>query len=557
MSLFPLTPKDLHRLRQIANVFIKHGFGYLVESLNLQRYLSLGKRIITFKKGAESLKKDKRSIAERARMVLEELGPTFIKLGQILSARSDLLPPDFLREFNKLQDAISPFPFPAVEKIITEDFGSTPAQLFSDFEETPLAAASIAQVHRASLSDGRKIIVKVQRPGIASQIKADLDILFFLAPLAERHIPRSHLYNPVGMVEEFATTLRRELDFTVEAGHTDRFYRIFEEDDTIRIPQVYWDLTSKRVLTLERIKGIKVNDLESLDKAGLDRKKIAAQGVNIFLKQVFEQGFFHADPHPGNFLVLDNEVIGLVDFGIVGRLDEETLHSLANMLISLISHDLDRLGDEIINLGISSEDFDRRNFKSDLLEFVDSYFGVPLKRIRAENFINDMIRIAGKHGIIVPRDFVLLGKTIFILGGIGRELDPDFDFLEVAKPFAYNLIKRRLHPRKLFLNSVRALSEVSSLLESFPHQVSRILKKIHQGEFKLVVEHKGLEDTIHGRDRANNRLALGLITTALIIGSSFLLQAQGTIFWGGVAGLALAGLLGLWLVIAVLRSGSL
>lgn len=557
MPLFPLTPKDLHRLRQIANVFIKHGFGYLIESLNLQRYLSLGKRVLTFKRGPESLKRDKYSIAERARMVLEELGPTFIKLGQILSARSDIIPPDFLREFSKLQDEVPPFSFPEAKEVIEGQFGLPLEQLFSHFEKNPLAAASIAQVHRASLPDGREVIVKVQRPDIVSKIKADLDILLFLAPLTERHIPRSRLYSPVAIVEEFATTLRRELDFTVEGNNTNRFYRSFEKDDTVHIPQVYWDLTGERVLTLEKIEGIKINDIEALDKAGLDRKKIAVQGVNIFLRQIFEHGFFHADPHPGNFLVLDNEVIGLVDFGIVGRLDEETLRSIANILISLISHDLDRLGDEFINLGLSPEEFDQRRFKADLLEFVDSYFGVPLKHIRAENFINDMIRIAGKHGIRVPRDFVLLGKTVFIIGGIGRELDPDFDFLEVARPFAYDLIKKRLHPRKLLLNSVKALSEISSLLESFPGQVNRILRKFRQGEFKLAIEHKGLEEAIHGRDRSSNRLSLGLIIASLIIGSSLLIQSEGILFWGGIAGFALAGLLGLWLVVAVWRSGRL
>lgn len=557
MSLFPLTPRDLHRLRQIANVFIKHGFGYLVESLNLQRYLSLGKRIVTFKRGPESLKESQYSIAERGRMVLEELGPTFVKLGQILSARSDLIPPDFLREFGKLQDDVPPFPFPEVRKIIEEQFASSLEQLFSHFEENPLAAASVAQVHRASLPDGRKVIVKVQRPGIASKIKADLDILLFLAPLAERYILRSRLYRPVEIAKEFAGALRRELDFTVEANYTDRFYRNFKEDDTLRIPQVYWDLTGERALTLEIIEGIKINDIEALDGAGLDRKKIALRGVNIFLRQIFEHGFFHADPHPGNFLVLDNEVIGLIDFGIVGRLDEETLRSLSNMLISLLSHDLSRLGDEFINLGLSPEEIDRRDFKADLLEFVDSYFGIPLKRVRAENFINDMICLAGKHGIRVPRDFVLLGKTVFIIGGIGRQLDPDFDFLKAAKPFAYNLIKKRLHPRKLFLNSVRTLSEISSLLESFPGQVSQVLKKFRQGEFKLTIEHKGLEEVIQGRNKSSNRLTLGLVITALFIGSSFLIQLPGVIFWGGVAGFALAGLLGTWLVVAIWRSGRL
>ncbi|MCD5390798.1 AarF/UbiB family protein [candidate division NPL-UPA2 bacterium] len=544
------------RLRQILNVLVKHGFGYLIESLNLQRYLSLGKRIVTFKKRQEPVR-ERRTMAERARLALEELGPTFIKLGQILSARSDLIPSEFLREFKKLQDEVPAFSFPEVKQIVEREFGLSLKELFSQFEEVPMAAASIAQVHRASLLDGGKVIVKVQRPGIAEKIKADLQILLYLAPLVERHIPRSRLYSPVGVVEEFAATVRGELDFTVEANHTERFYRNFQENEAVRIPQVYWDLTSQRVLTLERIEGIKINDIPALERAHIDRKKIAVNGVNAFLKQIFEHGFFHADPHPGNFFVLNKEVIGLVDFGIVGRLNQETLHSLSNMFISLISHDLERLGDEVVNLGLPPEEFDLKGFNQNLLEFVDSYFGVPLKRIRAENFINDLVRIAGKHGIRLPRDFVLLGKTVFIIGGIGRELDPDFDFLQVAKPFAYDLIKRRLHPKKLFINLTRTLSEVSSSLESLPGQVSQILRRFRQGEFKLTIEHKGLEEAIRDRDRSSNRMALGLVITSLIIASSLLIQSQGPIFWVGIFGFSLAALLGLWLVIGIFRSGRL
>ncbi|MCK4437304.1 hypothetical protein KAU86_05080, partial [bacterium] len=541
--MIPVLP-FAQRLRQILNVLVKHGFGYLIEWVNLQRYLSLGKRIITLKKKQEPAR-ERRTMAERARLALEELGPTFIKLGQILSARSDLIPPEFLREFKKLQDEVPDFSFSEVQQIVEGEFGLPLKELFSHFEEVPMAAASIAQVHRASLPDGEEVIVKVQRPGIAEKIKTDLQILLYLAPLVERHIPRSRLYSPVAVVEEFAATVRRELDFTAEANHTERFYRNFEEDETVRIPQVYWDFTSQRVLTLERLEGIKINDIQALERAHVDRKKIAVNGVHAFLKQIFEHGFFHADPHPGNFFVIDKEVIGLVDFGIVGRLNQETLRCLSNMFISFISHDLERLGDEVVNLGLPSEEFDVKGFNRDLFEFVDRYFGVPLKRIRAENFINDMVRIAGKHGIRLPRDFILLGKTVFIIGGIGRELDPDFDFLEVAKPFAYDLIKKRLHPKKLFTNLVKTLSELSSSLESLPGQVSQILRRFRQGEFKLTIEHKGLEEATRDRDRSSNRLALGLVITSLIIGSSLLIQSKGPAFWGGIFGFALAALLGL------------
>ena len=551
--MVPLLP-FAQRLRQILNVLVKHGFGYLVERVNLQHYLSLGRRIVTFKKRQEP-SRERQTIAERARLALEDLGPTFIKLGQILSARSDLIAPEFLREFKKLQDEVPDFSFSEVKQIVEGEFGFPPKELFSNFEEVPMAAASIAQVHRASLPDGEEVVVKVQRPGIAEKIKTDLQILLYLAPLVERHIPRSHLYSPVAVVEEFAAAVRRELDFTAEANHTERFYRNFEGDETVRIPRVYWDFTSQRVLTLERLEGIKINDIPALERAHIDRKKIAANGVNAFLKQIFEHGFFHADPHPGNFFVLDKEVIGLVDFGIVGRLNQETLRSLSNMFISFISHDLERLGDEVVNLGLPSEEFDVKGFNRDLFEFVDRYFGVPLKRIRAENFINDMVRIAGRHGIRLPRDFILLGKTVFIIGGIGRELDPDFDFLEVAKPFAYDLIKKRLHPKKLFTNLIKTLSELSSSLESLPGQVSQILRRFRQGEFKLTIEHKGLEEEIKGRDRSTNRLTIGLVVAALVIGSSTLVQSGGRIHWAGICGFALAALLGLWLAIAILRSG--
>src|SRR3990167_444395 len=336
------TYQNIQRLRNVTNVLIKHGFGSLVDQLNLQHYISLGKRIITFKKYESE--KEVHTIPERLRLAFEELGPTFIKLGQILSSRPDLIPQNFAEEFKKLQDKVPPFSASESKKHIEEELNVKTDEIFSSFNETPTAAASIAQVHNATLLTGERVIVKVQRPGLRQIMDSDISILFYLANLIERYLPHGKLYNPTGIVEEFSRTIRRELNFNLEGSNATKFKRYFEGDNTVYIPMVFWSYTTNDILTMERIDGIPIHEIKKLEDAGYNKKLIAKNGVNAFLKQILEFGLFYADPHPGNFLIMEGGRIGIVDFGIVGNIDDDMAESLANTFLSMVELDYDKIG---------------------------------------------------------------------------------------------------------------------------------------------------------------------------------------------------------------------
>lgn len=550
------TYKNLYRLRQIINVLIRHGFGHFIEKLNLHVFLSPIRRLIGVKR------KDKSGAASRLRQVLEELGPTFIKFGQVLSSRPDLLPEDFYEELAKLQDKVTPFPFSQVKEIVEKELGRPLTEIFSQFIEVPFASASIAQVHEAKLKSGEVVVVKVERPGIQEIISSDMAILQYLARLAERYIPEARLYNPAGMVNEFSYIIQQELDFTVEASHADKIRNFFKGDITIVIPQVFWDYTSPRVLTMEKVKGIKINDFEALDRAGFDRRKLAFDGVNIFFRQIFDHGFFHADPHPGNIFVLEDGRLAFVDFGIVGRISKNTLKIIARIFAAMVKRDSDEILQGYLALGVLGEKLDMASFLREVEELLDRYHDVPLKRIRAEDFFIKMVRLSTRHYLRLPQDFVLLGKTIFVMGGLGRELYPDFNILEVAEPFARRLLARRFEPKEIASSMVKAGEEVISLLATFPRQWREIMGKLNRGEMKMEFEHKGLDNFIMELDRSSNRLAFSLIIAAIIIGSSLIIRIdKGPKLFDypllGIVGYIMAGILGLWLVIAILRAGKL
>ena len=550
------TYKNLYRLRQIINVLIRHGFGHFIEKLNLHVFLSPLRRLIGVKR------KEKTGPAGRLRQVLEELGPTFIKFGQVLSSRPDLLPEDFYLELAKLQDKVTPFPFSQVKEIVEKELGSPLTEIFSQFIEVPFASASIAQVHEAKLKSGEEVVVKVERPGIQEIISSDIAILQYLARLAERYIPEARVYNPAGMVNEFSYIIQQELDFTVEASHADKIRNFFKGDITIVIPQVFWDYTSPRVLTMEKVKGIKINDFEALDRAGFDRRKLAFDGVDIFFRQIFDHGFFHADPHPGNIFVLEDGRLAFVDFGMVGRISKNTLKIIARIFAAMVKRDSDEILQGYLALGVLGDELDRVSFLREVEELLDLYHDVPLKRIRAEDFFIKMVRLSSRHHLRLPQDFVLLGKTIFVMGGLGRELYPDFNILEVAEPFARRLLARRFEPKEIASSMVKAGEEVISLLATFPRQWREIMGKLNRGEMKMEFEHKGLDNFIMELDRSSNRLAFSLIIAAIIIGSSLIIRIdKGPKLFDypllGIVGYLMAGILGLWLVVAILRAGKL
>ena len=550
--------KNLNRLRQIVNILIKYGFDYIVKQLGLINLISKGGKILKLKPS----KIVQLPLPVRARLALEELGPTFVKLGQILSTRPDLIPPDYIEELKKLQDKVPPFAYDQVEQIIKRELGADILKIFKSFEQKSFAAASLGQVHQAILENEDKAVVKVQRPDIEKTIETDLDILFHLARLTEKHIPASRLYDPVGIVEEFAKAIRLELDYGTEGRNAERFRKNFEDDETIYTPKIYWKFSSKRILTMELIQGIKINSIEELDKAGYDRKKIAENGAKAFMKQILIDGFFHADPHPGNMLVMKDEIIGFMDFGMMGRLDEEIKEKGVDLFIAILERKPDKIINEMLNLGITSQEIDTRSLKIDIKEMLDQYYDKSLKEIKLGELINQLVNIAIKYHIRMPVEFALLGKSLLNIEGIGLELDPDFNLAEVAKPYAQDLILERKSPQRLILKLLNELTELYNLIILIPRQLSKTLKKMEEGVFKLEFQHRGLENLITALDRSINRLSYSLILAAIIVGSSLIMQTdKGPHFMGfpviGVFGFLIAAILGLGLVIMILRSGKM
>ena len=552
--------RNVRRLRQILHVLVKYGFGYLVNRLNIEQSV-IGRRLFML----TSIKR--MEIFDipppiRARKVLEELGPTFIKLGQILSTRPDLIPLGLCKEFEKLQDEVPAFEYGKVEDQIRNELGSGIDELFDNFSREPLGAASLAQVHTGELKTGENVVVKVQRPDIERVITSDLEILHALANLAEKHIQESKPYSPVEVIVEFRKTVLREIDFSVEANNIERFRKHFEKDDTVYIPKVFHSLSTKKVLTMERIDGVKISNLEGIEKFGLDKRQIAINGVNAVLKQIFVDGFFHADPHPGNIFVLEGNRIAFLDFGQVGRIHEKTKLQIANILTGIIDQDIPEIVEAFTAIGIVDAGVDIKKLELDAMDLMDRYYGIPLKELKMRQFLSNVIDVVSENRIKMPPDLFLLLKALGTIEGVGRKLDPDFNMAIEIKPFVEKLIRDKYSP-KLIARDIRKLaSAIAGLTKSFPKDFAEILEKIKSGTLRIEFEHKGLEDLISQMDKVSNRIAFSLIIAALVVGSSIIMQTdKGPILFGfpvlGVAGFVITGVMGLWLAIAILRSGKL
>ena len=549
--------KSVGRLREISTVLARHGFFPLMERLHLSKLVSVPLRLM-----GRKITREKEELNEpmRARLAMEELGPTFIKFGQILSTRPDVVPHDFIIEFLKLQDSVKPFPFKDAVKVIEAQFGLPVSELFSSMEETPVAAASIAQVHRAVTRDGQEVMVKVQRPGIDKTIETDIAILGYLARLAEKYMPESRLYDPPGMVEEFSAVIRREMDFTLEASYMEKFRENFSGDERVMVPTVFWESTGKKVLTMERVAGIKVDKVASLKEAGIDTEQVAHVIADVFFKQVFEFGLFHGDLHSGNIFVVSQDRIALVDFGIVGRIGQEMKQNLADILIGLATQDFDSAIKVYQRMGILPEGIDRASFEREYYDIILHYFGRPFKYVKIGELLLDYIRLAARYDITLPRELLLFDKCVIELEGLAKVLYPEVNLLDESEPYARKLYVERFTPSAFADRALSAAGEYKDFLTDFPSRADRIMKKIVDDKLRIEFLHRGLEDFMGEMDRSSNRLTFAVIVAALIIGSSMVIAAEAApkvfgLSALGLLGFIIASVLGFWLAVQILRSG--
>jgi ubiquinone biosynthesis protein len=529
----------------------------MIDSLKIERYLEIGIQMIS-RKRREKIERFSR--AARARMVLEELGPTFLKMGQILSTRPDLLPVEFIQELSKLQDDVPSFPYSEVVAVIETELQQPLDQIFLSFEERPLAAASIGQVHRAQLLDGTHVVVKVQRPDIKRTIEVDLEIMLHLASLMERHLDGWDVQRPTRIVEEFSRILGKELDYTLEAAYTERFARQFEGDSDVYVPQIYREVTTSRMLTMEYIRGIKPTAMERLVEEGLNQKKIAQKGLNLILKQIFVHGFFHADPHPGNIFVLPDNVICYIDFGMMGRLDLDAREHFADLIMSIVHRNENEAVVALLSLTLSEEEHDYPALEKDVAEFMDQHCYRPLKDVDLGALLQNLLDVATLHRLGIPPDLFLLIKALSTVEGLGRMLDPDLDVVEQAAPFVKRVQLNRINPRRIGRDVVNSGSDLFCLLKDIPRELRTILKLARQGKVRMEFEHRGLEPMLANHDRVSNRLSFAIVLASLVIGSGLIVLSGIPPTWHeiplvGLAGFIFAGCMGFWLLISIIKSG--
>ena len=550
--------RNIRRYRQIITVLVGYGLGHLLEYLNLYQVVALSRRVLRRSGGKAS----QLSPPERLRLAMEELGPTFIKLGQLLSTRADIIPAPFVQEFARLQDSVPSIPFQEIRSEIERELGTRIEERFQVLEPEAIAAASIAQVHRARLVTGEEVVVKVRRPGVTEMVETDIDILMDLALLLERHLPGSDIYDPVGVVRQFAYTIRREMDLSREGHAIERIRDNFSGDATLYFPRVYWEATAKSVLTIEYVRGIKVNDLAALDDAGLDRREIARRGAVTFLKMVLEHGFFHADPHPGNVLILPENVICLLDFGMVGRLDPVVKRYLTDVLGAVIKRDVDELVYTIIGAGELNETLNFGSLKKGLADFIDGFYEIPLKEIEVGRMLLEFIDLISTYRIKINPDLTLLVKVLVIIEGMGRELDPEFDMVGHLRPFLEKALREKHSPGRILKEIGEGVDAYLGLAANLPREIKEVLNKINRNKFRIDLEHRGLDRFSRELDRSVNRLSLSLIIAALLVGSSIAMQTdRGPLLLGLPAfaffGYLSAGVVGLWWMVAIIRSGRL
>jgi ubiquinone biosynthesis protein len=552
------TIRHLRRYREIAQVLIRHGLGELVDVLELQPYLAFPRRLVRqWREEASPL-----GAPQRLRLALEELGPTFIKLGQVLSTRPDLIPPPYIAELTKLQDAVPAEPWDPIRRQIEAELGGPIDAHFESLKRKPVAAASLAQVYAATLKNGRSVVVKVQRPGIQKVIEVDLEILQDVAELVEGRIPLAGIYDLPEIARGFSSTLRMELDFFREAHNAEHFRESFAGDPYLYVPEITWELTTRRLLVMERISGTKIDDVDTLDEAGYDRHRIAVRAARMVLKEVLEEGFFHADPHPGNFVVMPGEVIGVMDFGLVGHLSRRLRSDLTRLYVAVVQMDAQTVVDQLVRMGATARSVDRTALERDLARLLRKYRGLPLKAVRAQEVLEDVTPVAFRHRLQLPSELWLLTKTLAMMEGVALKLDPDFDIVAFSQPHIRRFVLQMVLPQNLGPRLLRAGTDWSALFSQLPRIGSQLLTQAERGEIGMTLEHKGLGRALDRLDRSANRISLSVLLAALILGLALLIPAfnlgeeLGLATVVVIVGFVGVSLLGLWLAFSIWRSRS-
>lgn len=548
---------EIARAREIAEILIKNGLGFAVEQLGLTRFLSAWKRrrVAGADPGLSRL-----SVSERVRRTLEDLGPTFIKIGQVLSGRADLLPAEYIHELTKLLDAAPPVETSQIVACIEEELGASLGECFSSFEPEPIASASIGQVHQATLPDGQPVVVKVRRPGVERMVMADLDLLARQAAFLERRSMRVRESRLVEIVEELSQALRDELDYTVEGRNADRLRRNLADDERVIIPQVHWSHSSRRVLTMEAIEGFKLTDTQRLRQERYDLPAVAGVIVDLYLHQVFVDGFFHADPHPANIMVCDNK-IGLVDFGMVGQLTPRTKSALGSLLLALLAQDSQEVVRVILHMGAASRTTDPAAVERDVQRLLMRYYGVPLEMMPLGEVLQEVLTAAFKHQVHLPPDLALLARVVIVLEGMALGLDPNFNLAEMAKPFGERLLRDRFSWRRLQDEALQSLGVAGRLARELPQQASSLMGHIEDGQVTLGIDLRQLNRIMAKFDSMISRLAFSLVVAALIVGSAVVIHGGAT-EWNFLGlslpiahiSFGLAAVMGVWLLFSIVRS---
>ena len=469
---------------------------------------------------------NKYTVAERLRMSFEELGPTFVKFGQLLASRPDLIPPDYSEEFKKLHDQVRSIPFEDAERTLTQNFGSSWRENFSEFDENPIGAASIAQVHLAQLTTGEKVVVKIQRPGITALIEEDLSILYTLAELLEKYAEELKVYNLSGIVDEFSKSLELETNFVIEANNIRRFQENFQDEESIVIPKVYEELSGKKVLVMEALEGISLSQKNALDQEGIDPEEVLRTGLRCYLKMVFTDGLFHGDLHAGNMFVLPNNKIGLIDFGVIGRLNKNTQSAIANMLVCLATEDYDRLAYEYVDMAPFAEGVDIDRFARELRDLIAPYYGLTLKHVNVGKLLLDSASLAATYRLKLPSELIMFFKSIITIEGMGRVIVKDFNFLAYSLEFAAELVDSKTEPKRVIRELSSVGRDVNALVSGLPRQLRQLLRRLVSPDFALKIELTEIKKLRQTQKNSANLVFLGFIIASLLIGAAMLMETQ-------------------------------